>query len=81
MKTSYVTVDEMARMASVAPNTIYRILRADQQKPHHLRRIPGAFKRGSKYRGEWLIPRKTAETWKRDHRGRKSVPRVNGNYL
>lgn len=78
MKPSYVTVEEMARMASVAPNTIYRILRADQQKPEDKRRIPGAFKRGSKYRGEWLIPRDTAENWKRDERGRKSVRRTNG---
>jgi predicted transcriptional regulator len=73
MKSNYVTVDEMAEMASVAPNTIYRILRADQQKSPEIRRIPGAFKRGSKYRGEWLIPRTTAETWVRDERGRKSV--------
>lgn len=73
MKSTYVTVEEMAQMASVAPNTIYRILRADQQKPEEKRRIPGAFKRGSKYRGEWLIPRTTAETWKRDERGRRKI--------
>jgi predicted transcriptional regulator len=75
MKSTYVTVEEMAEMASVAPNTIYRILRADQDKLPELRRIPGAFKRGSKYRGEWLIPRDTAESWRRDGRGRKSVRR------
>ncbi len=79
MKTSYITVEEMAEMASVAPNTIYRILRSDQKKPEDKRRIPGAYKRGSKYRGEWLIPRETAENWKRDERGRKSVKRENGN--
>jgi hypothetical protein len=44
------------------------------------RRIPGAFKRGSKYRGEWLIPRAIAETWQRDERGRKSASTSgNGN--
>lgn len=75
MKSNYITVEEMAEMACVAPNTIYRILRADQQKPEELRRIPGAFKRGSKYRGEWRIPRDIALTWKRDERGRKSVRR------
>jgi predicted transcriptional regulator len=73
MKTLYITVEEMAEMASVAPNTIYRILRADQKKLPENRRIQGAFKRGSKYRGEWLIPRETAENWKRDERGRKST--------
>ncbi|MEM6281775.1 MAG: hypothetical protein AAF787_06250 [Chloroflexota bacterium] len=73
MKTLYITVEEMAAMASVAPNTIYRILRSDQKKSPEDRRIPGAFKRGSKYRGEWLIPRDTAENWQRDQRGRKSV--------
>ncbi len=73
MKSHYVTVDEMAHMASVAPNTIYRILRADLTKAPENRRIPGAYKRGSKYRGEWLIPRDTAENWQRDERGRKSV--------
>ncbi|MEO0561211.1 MAG: hypothetical protein AAF125_03810 [Chloroflexota bacterium] len=78
MKSNYVTVEEMAELASVAPNTIYRILRADQDKPPEARRIPGAFKRGSKYRGEWLIPRDTAESWERDERGRKSVKRLNG---
>ncbi len=67
----YVSVEQMATMASVAPNTIYRILRADQAKPPESRRIPGAYKRGSKYRGEWRIPRSTAERWQRDGRGRK----------
>ena len=75
MKTKYITVEEMAEIASVAPNTIYRILRADQDKPETSRRIPGAFKRGSKYRGEWRIPHDTALKWKRDERGRKSVRR------
>jgi predicted transcriptional regulator len=73
MNTTYITVEEMAEMARVAPNTIYRILRADQHKPEASRRIPGAFKRGSKYRGEWRIPRDTALKWKRDERGRKSA--------
>lgn len=80
MKTSYITVEEMAEIAAVAPNTIYRILRADQHKDPDKRRIPGAYKRGSKYRGEWLIPRETALNWKRDDRGRKSVKSTNGNH-
>jgi hypothetical protein len=68
----YVTVEEMALMHNVAPNTIFRILRADQDKPESKRRIPGAVKEGSKYRGEWKIPRDVAEKWERSAAGRKS---------
>lgn len=70
-ESDFVTVDEMATMHNVAPNTIYRILRADERRPEPQRRIPGAIKQGSKYRGEWLIPRSAAESWQQDRRGRK----------
>jgi|GEM_PF-2570382 len=70
-ESDFVTVDEMAAMHNVASNTIYRILRADERRSEALRRIPGAVKQGSKYRGEWLIPRAAAESWQQDRRGRK----------
>lgn len=64
----FVTVDDMAAMHSVAPNTIYRILRADEDKPEAERRIPGA----QKLHNAWWIPRDAAQEWKRSNRGRPS---------
>ncbi|RMG87926.1 MAG: hypothetical protein D6712_04720 [Chloroflexi bacterium] len=66
-----VTIEEMADMHGVAANTIRRILWADQDKPYDEKQLPGAYKVGSKFRGEWRIPRATAEAWQRDPRGRK----------
>jgi hypothetical protein len=71
MNDDFISPEEMAIMTDVDPNTIYRILRADSKKPETERRIPGAVKEGSKYRGEWRIPRTVAENWKRDPRGSK----------
>lgn len=66
-----IDIDEMAAMHKVDRHTIHRILLADQKRPENERRIPGAVKLGSRYRGEWKIPRAVAENWKRDGRGRK----------
>lgn len=62
----YMTVDDMAALHQVAPNTIYRILRADEAKPEADRRIPGAVK----FHNAWWIPSETAKNWKRSNRGR-----------
>lgn len=70
MSEDYVTAPEMARMAGVDVHTIRRILRADLQRPESERRIPGAVRVGPKWRGEWRIPRRVAESWQRDPRGR-----------
>lgn len=67
----YCTVKEMADMTGVARNTLHRILRDDQSRPESQRRIPGAYKQGSKWRGNWRIPRAVAENWQRDSRGKK----------
>ena len=68
----YISVQEMAAMHSVSINTIHRILWADQDKPTGEQRIPGAVKVGSVRRGDWQIPRESAQNWQRDARGRKS---------
>lgn len=68
-----VTIDEMAAMHNVDPRTIRVIIWDEKDKPDDEKRIPGAFKKGSKYRGEWRIPRATAEAWQRDPRGRKKA--------
>lgn len=68
----YVTVAEMADMHGVTENHLLILLRADQKLPQEERRLPGAYKQGSKYRGEWRIPRATAETWVQAKRGPKS---------
>lgn len=71
MTDDYVSPEEMAVLHGVDVGTIYRILRADQHRPPDQRRLPGAFKEGSKFRGEWRIPRATADNWKRSPKGRK----------
>lgn len=71
MVDDFVTVEDMAAMHNVNPHTIRRILWQDQKYPEHERKLPGAYKVGSTYRGEWRIPRRVAETWKRDPRGRQ----------
>lgn len=73
MAADYVSPEEMAAIHGVDKMTILRALWEDQKRPEDQRRIPGAVKVGSKYRGEWRIPRDTAEAWQRDPRGRKSV--------
>jgi len=65
-----VGIDEMAEMHNVDPHTIRRIIWADQKRPDNKKKLPGVFKVGSKYRGEWRIPRITAEAWEPDARGR-----------
>lgn len=61
-----VSVMTMAEMHGVAPNTIQRILRADQALPEDERRLPGAYKIGTgERRGDWRIPREVAERWRR----------------
>lgn len=67
----YVTIEEMAEIHGVDPMTIRRILWADQDRVPEKRRIPGAEKVGSTFRGEWKIPRESAENWRRSKRGRK----------
>lgn len=67
----YITTGEMAELCGVDVHTIRRALRADQQRPEHERRIPGAVRVGSRWRGEWRIPRRVAESWQRDPRGRR----------
>lgn len=71
MSDDYVTIEQMAAMHKVAPNTIRRILWKDQTLPEAQRRLPGAVKEGSVYRGEWKIPRSVAENWQRDNRGKR----------
>jgi len=66
-----VSPEDMATMHDVESSTIYRILRADQKRPESERRLPGAIKEGSKFRGVWKIPRDVAEKWERSPRGRK----------
>lgn len=70
--TTYISPEEMAAMHNVDKRTIYRILTSDQKQPESERRLPGAFKEGDKYRGEWKIPLETAQQWQRSARGRKS---------
>lgn len=65
-----ISVEDMAGMHDVAPNTIYLILRKDATLPEAERRIPGAYKVGSKYRGEWRIPLSTARNWQPSKAGR-----------
>ncbi len=60
---AYVGVEDMAEMHKVAPNTIHRMLRADQKRPTEKRKLPGAFKVGGERRGVWVIPRAIAEAW------------------
>ena len=69
----YVTIEEMAAMHGVDPMTVRRILWSDQQRDPADRRIPGAVKIGSTFRGEWRIPRDSAQNWQRSARGRKSA--------
>ena len=67
----FVTVEEMSKMHGVTLNTLYRILRAEENTPQENRRIPYAFYEGEGNRREWLIPRKSAEEFRPDNRGRK----------
>lgn len=67
----YISVQEMATMHNVSINTIHRILWAEVDLPDTNRRIPGAVKVGSERRGEWQIPRESAQNWQRSTRGRK----------
>lgn len=67
----YLTIEEMAALHGVTPQTVRNALWADSKLPEAERRLPGAFKQGSKYRGEWRIPRAAAEAWRRDPRGRR----------
>lgn len=73
---SYFTIQEMAEMHGVTPHTLHRILRADQGKPESERRIPGAYKVGDEWRGEWRIPRDSAKAWQRSPKGRKMPSRT-----
>lgn len=70
MSEQTVSPEEMAAMHDMSPNAIYIILRADQKLPPDQRRIQGAEKVGSKYRGEWRIPRESAENFQRSAAGR-----------
>jgi hypothetical protein len=65
-----ISVAEFAEMHNLSANRVNIILRADLKLPADQRRIPGAYKVGSKFRGEWRIPRATAEALERDPRGK-----------
>jgi hypothetical protein len=65
------SVEEMAAMHDMDVTNVYRILRADQKLPPDERRIQGAYKVGTKFRGDWRIPREGAENFQRSTRGRK----------
>lgn len=67
---AYVTVDEMARMKQLSHNWIRIILRSEVDLPDDQKRIPGAIKIGSGRRGEWYIPRSSAEAFEKTPRGR-----------
>lgn len=64
---------EMAEHHGIGVNSLYRVLRADAQRPPEKRQLPGAEKVGSKYRGEWRIPRAVALAWQPRKRGRPSL--------
>jgi DeoR/GlpR family transcriptional regulator of sugar metabolism len=57
--------EEFAERVGVAANTIHRVLRADQEREEDQRRIPGAYKIGTKYRGQWRIPPEAADHWQK----------------
>ena len=65
------TIEEVAAMHNMDPHSIRRIIWTDKDRPDAEKRLPGAYKIGSKQRGTWLIPRRTAESFKPDTRGRR----------
>lgn len=71
MDKDYVSVEEFAAMHGMSVNNVYLILRAEQKLPAEQRRIPGAEKIGGRFRGDWRIPRASAERFERSKRGRK----------
>lgn len=64
------TLEEFAQAVGMSDTNVHLILAADQALPPEERRIKGAKKNGSKYRGEWEIPESAVLTFKRDGRGR-----------
>ncbi|MCI0712406.1 MAG: DUF2442 domain-containing protein [Chloroflexi bacterium] len=69
--TDLVSPEDMAKLHGIAPNTIYRILRSEENLDDAARRIPRAFYRGEGQRRTWYIPREVAEAFVPDSRGRK----------
>jgi transcriptional regulator with XRE-family HTH domain len=64
------TLEEFAQAVGMSKTNISLILKADSELPPQERRIKGAVKKGSKYRGEWTIPESAVATFERDGRGR-----------
>jgi predicted transcriptional regulator of viral defense system len=65
----YVTVQEMADMHGMNPVILYRILQREKGKSTKEQLIPGAFKVEFRFKGEWHIPIKSAQNFKRRKKG------------
>lgn len=75
MSDEMLTVEEFAAMHGMTTSAVQQLLQREARLPEHLRRLPGAKKEGSTYRGQWQIPRTSAEAFKRSEAGR---PRKTG---